>query len=303
MKQLRVIAYPHSTLTTNPKIPDGSETSSIGVRKHMFQAITLPTGSSRFFVALQPSLMTPLIVGVGNGTTLVGDVTRFDTGIQSGLLSNGAGASADIQTTPISKWRLVSLGLRIRNTNNDTEDSGSWHAIRRQTNIDGAAHRVFTDGSGVNILGIAETTANVTGAPPIAGYSEKPSFVSGLVKDLGRHYFRLVDTSPNVHPFKIVDSSHKITFTTNLGAGYLTLTNDQHSNDWFERTIDENMDSIKLVIDGADGKTSLLFDLVANYEYVPFPSDSSTRFMDECAFAPDMFRRVRNALRIKHSKA
>jgi len=307
VKQLKVIQYPHSTLTTNPKIPDGGETTSIGMRRHMFGAVTMATAAKFFECYLIPHLMDPFVVYEvdADGITQRGPGAHyFSTGILVNTpLGASGGAILENNQTEVGRWRCVSLGLRIRNTNNDTGDQGSWSAARIQLNKDASAYVASSTLTG-QITNIIPEFGTWNQYPAMNKMPDLPSFNSGLVKDIDKHYFRCVDVSTNDHEFQLMTDMYleKAGGTWTWGTA-AQIGNGTYANAFTNAIIDHNMDGLKIVISGTQNVTSFVFDVVMNIEYVPYSTSNSTRFCDECAFAPDSFRKVRNMLRMKYSKA
>lgn len=306
VKQLKVVQYPHSTLTTSPKIPDGGESTSIGMRRHMFQSITLKAGAKFMECYLLPNSFTPLTIYhvAADMVTAVGTPDVFTAGLHNIATVSGIGTpNLTNIDTEIGRWRCVSLGLRIRNTNSDTGDNGSWQACRLQLNPSANAYNATLDASG-KVTSIHPAHAVWNAYPPQDRMSDLPSFNSGLVKDIDKHYFKCLDVSTNDHEFNHLEDvkiqkatgNWAVSTTANIGE-------EANSNQTIQGILDLNVDGLKIVIAGTESVSAFIFDVVLNCEYVPVSNSNSVRFCDECSFAPETFRKVRNMERLKYSKA
>lgn len=313
VKQLAVCKYAHSTATTNPKIPDGAESTSIGMRLHHFVPITYAAGATKLQISLQPNITCPLSYAqYTNLGVLVPASFNLYTPPFGRTPTNGAGTGIGTEwgqwnIGEIGKWRIVSLGLRIRNTNNDTQDNGSWTACRLPVLKNCTKYALSVDGGG-NLLGIFPEPDTYYIEPSLAKMQEKPSFNSGLMKDIDKHYFRLLDCSTNDHEF--IENSYVEFRTTPTVIAASTVTpisapvgiGAPSGYNGLETILDRSMDTMKIVVDGSEG-TALTLDMVMNVEYVPEAASNSGRFCDETAFAPGAFSKTRNMCRLKYSKA
>lgn len=298
IKCLKVIQYPHSTITTNPKIPDGSKAATIGLRKHFFNSHTF--ADDGMLIVLQPNMISPVAVAdydaVGEDYSWKSSEGYRALLLGSDSLTEGA-TSLTITGDNVRQWRLVSAGIRIRCTNNDTQDSGSWKAARIPVTTAPTKYAVQTTGAPkqlVNLIPRVDTLPNT-----VEDMSNQYSFTSGLLKDIGKKYFRLLDTAAGAHEWNEC-TGNVLEYGTAVVNGS-TSAIDRTST--IGGLIDEQTDSVWIKITGVASVTSIIIDAVVNYEYIPFNESADARFMDETSFAPTAYERLKNSLRVKHTKA
>jgi hypothetical protein len=211
----------------------------------------------------------------------------------------GPGTNIEINHT-VRSWRCINVGLRIRCTNNDSQDSGCWKAARYQADSDthGKVFRIVDDkinGFGLDFPNIKTNAASLDAIP---------TFNSGLLKDIGSHYFQLRDNSPgSSHPW-IWQERNFILGETAYVAGnndlwYRIAADTNRTGNDLE---DLNVDTMIIEIQGVGGVTSVALDMVYNWEYIA-GSPETTQFMDECAFAPTAYEKMKQRLRLTKFKA
>lgn len=134
---LAVVRNPFSVATANPVFPDGKANLSAGQRFQVIQEFVLST------TAGQP-LVFMLFPGLGNGLTVFFSNVTGTVGLpytkQIGWSMSGSTDSAGVQSYTnaeqnatngeISRWRVVSQGLRLSLTNNSDQNDGWWETIR-----------------------------------------------------------------------------------------------------------------------------------------------------------------------------
>lgn len=302
-KQLLAIRYPHSNATTNPKIPDGAAMTSIGKRFHSFHTEKLSAVSNRFVVILTPCALSPLTIHeIATGGNLI-QSTMTPKAVDIMTMTSDDSATVFTGKMDLSDWRMVSLGMKIRCTNNDTQDNGSWKAIRRTIDNEQTKWKPYNAGStGANVIN-GMIRDDVT--PLTRDMAQTPSFNSGLLKDIDKHYFMCTDISVGAHEF--VKPRNEVVFGCNstIANGPVVLNNNTtHNPTFLEAVTDNQFNEIFVVIDGEADVTTISIDVVANYEYVISENAIALKqYEDECAFAPDTWQRQKQQLRLTKQKA
>lgn len=147
-KQLSVVKNPFSMATNQPKIPDGKSQTSLSRRLRLCKEVTNNFNGSTgaIHIVMMPILGCPVMafdcvatdtkfkkkwvpfffkgagIGYSSYTEVLGtaDTTQFDEDV----------TMATYQGTEMSKWRIVSEGLRLQLMNVMDENDGWWEACR-----------------------------------------------------------------------------------------------------------------------------------------------------------------------------
>lgn len=130
-----VVKNPFSTATAMPKIPDGKVPASLGLRRNLVTSV--PFGEDSVYeMILCPHLSSPIYIGtqVNDGTNLVPKVRvnpKFGDGpIGEYTVQTGAATAKMDVDKEVSKWRLVSQGLKITLVNSNDDNDGWFEAFR-----------------------------------------------------------------------------------------------------------------------------------------------------------------------------
>ena len=147
VRQLTVYRYPFSTATSNPKIPDGKLTQSIGYR--WMHSTTIDAPNMLFILA--PLFMT---VGISCPVTENNDVVQtlynWHTNVPESSVTTHVGTNRTLNYNgAIGRWRVVSQALKLKCINSDDMNDGHWEAIR----IPSTDARMVTPFFGANFNG------------------------------------------------------------------------------------------------------------------------------------------------------
>jgi hypothetical protein len=202
---LKVMEHPFSVATTTPKIPDGKAYDSAGLRLQSTKEITTKT-SGDVWVLLYPGLNCGAWIFFNEPTPEEMTLGYY----QHGMFKKDGDKFVQEENSAISRWRIVSQGLRMSLLNNDDENDGWWEAIRTQMgahqtnefNIlgDTAIVGPSTDYASGNYLTVNVDSLNMV---------EHPTYCSGKLKDLDKTNFYLRPTGGD-HDFINLDQSFKI---------------------------------------------------------------------------------------------
>lgn len=195
-KQLEVFHDPFSTATSQPKIPDGKASESLGISlQTVGELVNAVDGSPDtmhllLFAGQNAGLIThDESTGIG-GTQIYG----YDDAGGANWLTVGIAGGNVRQNTPYGQWRVVSQGLRLSLLNAVEEDDGWFEAVRINDPIDTADYSLATVGR------VALTTSNGCVAPFLVAtdttiktrvLANEPSYVTGLLRDLENYQFDL----------------------------------------------------------------------------------------------------------------
>ncbi len=238
MRQLQVYRYPFSVATSQPKIPDGCNTQTIGIK---LQKQFSQKSDGMLFV-LMPIYGLLLHVRYNRGeqnvlagvnppvvTSYVDHQIRHLDGIPSfDLPANGQSFN---NTSAYSAYRLVSAGLRLKLISNDNENDGYWEAIRfNNSELSNNYYMAVTNTPTV----MAAPVGNNPAAPAAAGlqtyvtqkagsfalrpeflttlynksnWLNNPTYQMGKLKSLSQFEFRL---SPQVEEHEFISIPKKI---------------------------------------------------------------------------------------------
>lgn len=299
VKQLAVIRNPHSTETSCPKIPDGSETVSLGQRYHYFNGgVDLQAGDNTFL--LFPGLLSNIVYITKQGTNNV--VSKNE--LQQIPFPTAAGDTIE-PLAEVRKWRCVSAGLKIRCTNSALQDEGSWTA--RRVTIPLRAANYVCSTSATHLESVAPNLMELDNAGSlfdIAQHSQSTTFTSGKLRDLSRVYFQLQDQSQGAHDMIEILEEFQLQGSGGIGAGLQdnTLQNTLANDTAVSTLVDSAMDGIIITINATDN-TKINLDAVSNYEIVFNQRNSAYSYMSETANAYSAYRRVVNELRLRNKKA
>lgn len=200
--QLYVFHDPFSGKTTQPKIPDGKTTHSLGFTTECVEEIACsPTNATNtVHMILFPGMANCLLAfGETNQSSAYAGGAARNFYLPSFSVSNGIDWTSVIpaggtvgQIDNYSYWRNVSVGLKLKLLNSVEEDDGWWEAVRLRPELKGdqwwlttAGNDSFRTNNGIIApVGLANDMANVE-------LANDPSFATGLLRDLHRVQFEL----------------------------------------------------------------------------------------------------------------
>lgn len=212
---LAVMRNAFSTATTAPKVPDGKCSHSVGQRNAF--SFTKASKEGRITICLEPSIAVPLLV---SGDTVVSNA-NLGTSINNAQLCLKTpqvvlgvfSGTKDKQS--LDRYRIVSQGMRVTPINNSESNNGWFEAVRVASTFD-RKHLVAYEPAGV-VTTVTTSTAPTQGdsgmeidedTPADYGgfglshtaegnmineknWANHPSYVTGRLRDLGKHYFGL----------------------------------------------------------------------------------------------------------------
>lgn len=205
--QLYAFHNPFHGGTSQPKIPDGSVTHSLGFSTQSVSEISVKEGEDTMHMLIYPGMNTCLICDntrqQGSRDYWVPDFNR-----SGGVGWSAAGFDQDFNVTSTegyAKWRQVSVGVQLKLLNSVEEDDGWWEAVRVNEMVD------FTEYSLVTSNGRSKLDTAALGFGSVAPWglmknlkdriiSNDASYMTGLLRDLNRIQFELHPTTTE-HPF------------------------------------------------------------------------------------------------------
>lgn len=255
-KQLQVYAQPFSTLTSNPKIPDGKCGYSAGLRIQAVKECTSASdgiihimmypGANAGFYTFSPNGPDPSEKRIGKYDNFMDYATNFTI------------------NTSEEKWRLVSQAMKITMINNSDENDGWFETIRIPMSYD--------DFQVTTPVGPKLDEAQFLGAVGLnTNLVENSTYVSGKLRDIHRYIFQL-NPCANSHDFTQPSAYRS-------GATELNVA-----------SLDDSFDCIYVRVHGrkafADSQgTRLMIHNVSNHEVVYDAPDPMSRFHSECTRA------------------
>lgn len=253
-RQLSVAANPFSTATLEPKLPDGKTNTSAGWR--LQNTFDFTVGGEVTNLLLFPGLkscvvidgkeqITPAVTdAAGNITTPESRATvsfRNNLGSDHVDIEGPAGTGLDAgefslnDATPLSRWRCVSVGMKLTLVNNSEDDDGWFEATRFMPQTEGTEVLVDTE------AGVYPKPSSLFGA---RGYNmiQNQSYITGKLRNLHKHIF-YCQTNNNSHDFVDIPNAWK----------YDASIAGQNTWDIVNDFIDKNMDMIHIRIHGRQG--------------------------------------------------
>lgn len=302
-RQAAVMVNPFSQKTTDPKIPDGNCTHSIGQRLQSASQVT--QYDDYMDILIYPGLQAG--VTVLGCTDAAGTATaRKDFYYQSHVKLNRTSATTNpVDYTQalnrVSRWRMVSQGVQLSLTNNADDNDGWFEAIRFVPPEDETSLTSWEDPEPIGVPGsiitpnqrIIVPDNTLFGVRPKTSLVNHPSYCTGKVRDLHRYIWRL-NHFDNSHDFNRIDLTYKLYeggaspdspsgFTNNLIEE--NAANDEISGNF----IDRRRDAIFIRIHGRGANsitpsntcsqpTKVLVHLIANQEIIYSEGETLSRY-------------------------
>lgn len=304
---------PFSNLTSQPKIPDGKPSESVGLTFRDVTQVIQASPANPVMFALVPALgyccivqndqTSQVIAGPDEIKTNVRQFTdapgSFDiSGIAGGPVPDGTTVAHD--TTDVAHWRMVSAGLRISLLNAAEEDDGWWEAtnfiIDDEARFWGIIPRL-TDSSENSLLTPNGQIFNNRNTD----FSNTRGYQTGLLRDLHKHVFRCKPCMED-HDF------HDLRGDFRLDAGEMEFTpgpdylqfqpGSQTFRDMSKELVDNSFQItlIRCYGRGQDPPSRFHVDSQANYEFIYSREANESKFHTAAAFHDD-FKNVTTGLR------
>lgn len=266
-RQLNIFKYPFSTTTMAAKIPDGNATLSSGQRFQVCESFSLK-GAAANYIALVPGFdcmiwyldgapslnsAQPGAAGSsGDAMQVEGPVTSDGSGpVAAWKAVNTPGQAFGTERDKVSKWRLVSCGMKIQLVNNSDTNEGYFEAIRISTGVVPGSDTLAT-----TLAGFSQTTNAAQ------GFVDQPSYVCGKLRDIHKYLFQCKPDGNN-HDFNAgkdnMDNGFDVVLLRIIGRATTGQTDNSNS---------------QIVVHG-----------VSNQEIVYAPQSTFARFHTECVYS------------------
>lgn len=214
---LAVMRNAFSTATTAPKVPDGKVSSSVGQRNA--SSFTLNSAEGKITIALTPSLAVPMLHCIESAVTqakLNCVINNPELCFKAPSKTPAGVFSGNKDISALDRFRVVSQGLRLTPINNSESNNGWFEAIRVIQSYDRKNLTAYVSTASGSSTGSPQTgdanqmtdanTAAATGGFSIGVASEDsliatvnwanhPSYVTGKLRDIGKHLFSLQTVS------------------------------------------------------------------------------------------------------------
>ncbi len=221
MRQLQVYRYPFSVATSQPKIPDGCNTQTLGIK--LQKQLSIKSDSILFvLLPIYGCLLRVRYAALADGTAVNMDIKHEAL---SPYLSAGNNFQFNMQDA-YTAYRLVSAGLRLKLISNDNENYGYWEAIRFNTSELSGNFWMSTTTVPADQAATANAPAVIGGQESRAGtfhvansfidtlynksnWLNNPTYQMGKLKSLSQFEFRL---SPQVEEHEFISIPKRIEF-------------------------------------------------------------------------------------------
>lgn len=262
---IRSFLNPFDLSMTQPKILDGSEVRSAGVRFRNVGNVTLPAdGSAQLFV-LFPGFSYNLNWKTPAGTASMHSIHPFHLG-NSTLRQD------------VRRVRLVSAGLKLSLENTSDDNEGNWEAIRIPVTMDDFVQTDLTNPTGQD-FGVK--LADAFDRTDLANHS---TYQTGRLRDIHRFLFKLNSTDPD-HDF-----THVNQLTGNYG-GIAAASGTAVQEIAQKSLLDIAFDVVVIRITGridATVPSVIRYDMVSNQEVVYRDGTALGRLMTQNVMVPQM---------------
>lgn len=259
---IRSLVDPFDNLFAQPKLLDGSETRSAGVRFRNVGNTTLPADGSAQLIILYPGFSYGLNWKPPSGVVNTPSVNPSHLGTTT--------LRADVR-----RVRLVSAGLKLSLENTSDDNEGNWEAVRVPVTL-----------SDFNMLDNVDPTGSDFGVKVINNFditdmANHATYQTGRLRDIHRFLFKLNSVDPD-HDFHAVN-----TLTGNVGTATANVTLEQGLG----QMLDTAFDMIVIRMTGrVDAVTPsvIRYDTVSNQEVVYREGTALARLMSSNIMLPQM---------------
>lgn len=227
--ELAAFHNPFTKLSQQPRIPDGKATSSLGVRCQSVKnfkvnhvdsnGLSADTMHIFLFPGVSSSVVvynTPVphisqsqnrdfyVMGYKDHAPMYGpegyDWWKGDGTIHEGVMTN---------TKQISKWRLVSAGLKLSLINNDESNDGWFEAVRINNCMAGDDFMMTTMNNSFSSFdtAVVPSLKFAQGIKDATSLVEEQSYQTGLLKDIHKYTFNLHPTTDQIE-FKTLQEKY-----------------------------------------------------------------------------------------------
>lgn len=269
----QLLYNPFAKTNTPPKIADGREFLSSGIRLQAVDEIscTVSTAKPTFYIAVIPGLSNGVFAWQDGETTqkILPYKNHFvGTAVAGSGTPPGAATGTQTNDQTIAKWRLVSQGIRFQLLNNSDENEGWFEMIRYQLypskislsleNATAAPSTMAVVRSGNNFLPGFDPTSTAT-------LCEHPTYTTGKLRHMNRMIFKHFANTGD-HDFIPVPT-------------VLDMTNDAN------KLVDLSFDCLlfkihpRTVDPSTSQPTKLLCHIISNQEIVYDESSTLSRYM------------------------
>lgn len=317
--QLQVFHDPFSNATSQPKIPDGKVSTSLGLAHNDVGEIQVPTGSTEtpdgtkcllLFAGLNGGIIETNYTPSASADASVAGRDYFIHGFSTGasaacnwtnLINAGPPVAAQGGQVSIDQqyalWRVVSTGVRLQLLNPDEENDGWFEAVRINVAQNGRHYLMSTLGELTStttdgIVAPVELARDNQTAFGTTNYYDNPTYFTGALRDLHKYQFELHGRT-DFHDFSHIRNQCRIEGADLNGADLATKLHlgpppaRYGSDDWHE-IIDNFVDkSYDMILIRLHGRTSapasrLHYHLRSNQE-VYFPTqERESRYHTKC---------------------
>lgn len=304
---------PFTSVTINPKIPDGRQPMSCGQRFQSVREVTCDAEGKiecTFFPGFNNGVVfnrsKGTVVGVPGDNTVdppvsavIGnaEVMKYEPH-STFILDESAPTPAQFtiyQDPPVkvARWRLVSQALRVSLVNACEESDGWFEAIRIQLPNESTSLQMRkSTTSGASMVLTVDPASGAVGPQssppecdlPATNWVQHPTYVSGKLKDIDKYIFQLRSQGED-HEFKVFNDAMAY---------------------WYPGFIDTSYDAIAIRINGRGGTETpsrLLFHVVSNQELVFDESSHLARFHSETHNYPMVVKRMLGRTSYGNNKA
>lgn len=295
---------PFSNLTSQPKIPDGKPTESVGITYRDVTQVTQDNASTPLVFALVPALGYCCLVQndeVAQSLTSRPaeqrlNIRKFDSCpgvLQSGALPQGPvsdGTTINHSNDEVAHWRMVSAGLRISLLNAAEEDDGWWEASQFVIDDEADFWSIIpysTFGPFQQFFVPNGQIYNNRGGD----ISNQRTYKTGLLRDLHKHMFRCKPCM-ETHDFQDLRGGYRLDsgeMQYDQTAESLEIANGSQS---FRHMSDELIDTsyqmilIRCYGRGGTNKSRFHVDSQANYEFIYSRDANESKFHTTAASNP-----------------
>jgi hypothetical protein len=287
----QVMKHPFSNATEHPKIPDGGCTHSLSRR--MQNVDEIQNGASAYmYVVLHPSLGIGCSV-YGTNSANTWDYFGFpnhDVGFDCSSCSTD-GRRGIVNQSGISKWRIISQGLRLQLINAEEKNDGWWEAMRISNPNDPFNHWALNQTNNTRNVN-TETGLCIKNNGTFAQYldditwADGKGYTTGLLKDLHKTEFKLNPCSDEI-PLIELQQNYAVdagaapvgSFDIADGQGQFVRT-DGDTKAMYDALMDNNHDMVVLKLHcNTVEKSRFVLNVIANQEYCFHPDSTLAHFM------------------------